>query len=90
MRRAEHGKAINDPAIQPFAQDHARLDGFAYADIVCDQQPSNRLLERHHERNKLICARLYPEMGRASKWPSPAAKRQPQSIRQQLGAVLRV
>lgn len=60
MWRAQHCKAVRQPAIQPFAQDHPCFDGFADTHIIGNQQSSYGLFESHHQRNKLISPWLNP------------------------------
>jgi hypothetical protein len=36
VRRAQHGQASREPAIEQLARDHRRLDRFADADIIGD------------------------------------------------------
>ena len=44
VRRTQHGKAVNGPAVQPFAQEHARVKRRADTDVVSDQKTGDRLL----------------------------------------------
>ena|ERR1035441_3202613 len=52
--QADHGKALDPPPLQQFSKDQQSLDGFAYTDVIRNQQANDFLPERHDERHHLI------------------------------------
>jgi hypothetical protein len=86
--RTDHGEAIDLPAIEHLAHDHASLDRLADADVVGDQQALHLELQCHEEWNELIGARFDTELGRAPEGAGTAAHGKTQRVGEQSGAVL--
>lgn len=57
MRRTEDAEAAHDAAIEQFADYERRLDCFARADVVSDEQPHGIEPEGHDQRDQLIWPR---------------------------------
>ena len=88
MRRTKHRKAVDQATIEHFTDDQPGFNCLPDANVISDQQPHDRQLQRHHQRHELISARLDAKMGGAAEGARAATKRQTQRIRQQTGAVL--
>ena len=87
VRRAEDGEPLDFAAIEQFAGDEHRLDRFADANVVGDEQPDRVELQGHHQRDELVGAGLDGDAGEAAERAGGGAGGQAGRFAQQLAGL---
>ena len=83
VRRADHRDLADLAAIEQFPGDQESLHRLAEANLIGDQHPAHRLLERHQQRHQLVRPRLQRYIAQAAEGPRTGAELEQQRIAQQ-------
>ena len=82
VRRADDGQPLDFSPVEQFSRNQARLDGFANAYVVGDEQAHRILFHRHQQGHELIGSRLDVQVPETPKGTGAGAQFQAQRIAQ--------